>query len=76
MAMSIFSKTITMMMLYTPYRTYPIFSMNLWSMLMTTDLTSDKPKMAQNNVLKLSSSLEEREKGNQISVMKNNILIH
>lgn len=28
-------------------------------MLMTTDFTSDKPKMAQNNVLKLSSILEE-----------------
>lgn len=28
-------------------------------MLMTTDFTSDKPKRAQNNVLKLSSILEE-----------------
>lgn len=33
--------------------------MNLWSMLMTTDFTSDKPKIAQNNVLKLSSILEK-----------------
>lgn len=28
-------------------------------MLMTTDFTSDKPKIAQNNVLKLSSILEK-----------------
>lgn len=34
--------------------------MNLWSMLRTTDFTSDKPKMAQNNVLKLSSILEKQ----------------
>lgn len=33
-------------------------------MLMTTDFTSDKPKMAQNKVLKLSSSLEELRDGN------------
>lgn len=59
MAMSIFSNTITMMMLQTPQRTQPIFSMNLWSILMTTDFTSDKPKIAQNNVLKLSSILEK-----------------
>ena len=37
---------------------------NMWSMLMTTDFTSDKPKMAQNSVLKLSSSLEEQRDGN------------
>lgn len=39
--------------------------MNLWSMLMTTDFTSDKPKIAQNNVLKLSSILEELRNRNE-----------
>lgn len=33
-------------------------------MLMTTDFTSDKPKIAQNKVLKLSSILEELRKRN------------
>lgn len=32
--------------------------MNLCPLLMTTDLTSDSPNIAQNNVLKLSSRLD------------------
>lgn len=39
--------------------------MNLWSTVMTTDFTSDKPKIAQNNVLKLSSILEELRNQNE-----------
>lgn len=47
--------------------------MNLWSILMTTDFTSDKPKIAQNNVLKLSSTLQGREDENKV---KNHQGIH
>lgn len=35
-----------------------MFSMNLWSYFSTTEITSDKPKMDQNKVLKLSSTLQ------------------
>lgn len=40
--------------------------MNLWLMVITTDFTSDRPKMAQNKVLKLSSTLEEKGKKNKV----------
>lgn len=39
--------------------------MNLWSTVMTTDFTSDRPKIAQNNVLKLSSILQELRNRNE-----------
>ena len=58
-AMSMLSKTTTIVTLYIPYRTYPIFSMNLWSYLSTTEVTSDNPNIDQNKVLKLSSTLLE-----------------
>lgn len=43
--------------------------MNLWSYLRTTDVTSDKPNIDQNKVLKLSSTLQEKKKKKRKTVL-------